>query len=646
MISEKSIQEVFDIARVEDIVEEFVSLKRRGSNLIGLCPFHNEKTPSFSVSPSKNIYKCFGCGKGGGPVQFLMEHEQMTFPEAIRYLAGKYQIELEEDERGEEFDQDLAKRERLLLINQAALEFFKHQLLSTDLGKSVGLSYLVDRGFSKQTIDQFGLGFAPPGGTALTSALIQKGYEKDLIEDLGLSTKSGIDFFRDRIMFALHNTTGKVTGFAGRAIKEGKRIPKYMNSPESEVYIKSKFLYGLFFAKGTIRKEDQCILVEGYTDVISLHDGGVKNAVASSGTSLTEEQIRLIKRYTPNILILYDGDQAGVKAAIRGIDLILEQDMNVKIAMLPEGEDPDSYIRTKGAEEFNAYLNQFAKDFILFKAGLLQEETVNDPIRKTGVIRDIVASIARIPDPIKRSLYIQECSRLMDVTEGILINETNKEIKALLKVSQHKRKNESSRLPREHELHDVKATEKQTGSTIDEGDAYQEKDLLRILIEHGAKWHDENKGIRVSDLIAEIVGPLVDALDHPVCKKIFTYILEEYEPGQELNVSKLKNHPDEIIAQTVIDIMSSPHDLSENWESRWGIVLLQKHPSENEDFDVEQGLLRFHLRKLSKLIRDQQEKIQSQKDLPEEELVVQLTLLNKLLEKRNNIAHQLNTITW
>ncbi|MCI5080604.1 MAG: DNA primase, partial [Saprospiraceae bacterium] len=349
MITQKSVQEILETAKVEDVIQDFVNLKRRGVNMIGLCPFHNEKTPSFTVSPAKNIYKCFGCGKAGNPVQFLMDHENLSFPEALRWLAQKYGIEIEEKQVSQEVIEERQRLDSLYIVNKFARDFFAEQLFETDRGKSVGLSYFKQRGFREDIIRKFGLGYSPAQSDLLTVTAKQKGYNIDLMKEVGLTSKYGRDFFRDRVMFTIHNLSGKVIGFGGRILQKDVKAPKYINSPETEIYNKSKVLYGAFFAKTAIRKQDECILVEGYTDVISLHQDGIENVVASSGTSLTVDQIRLVKRYTQNIKILYDGDKAGIKAALRGLDLVLAQDMNVKVVLLPEGEDPDSYLQGVGS---------------------------------------------------------------------------------------------------------------------------------------------------------------------------------------------------------------------------------------------------------------------------------------------------------
>jgi len=449
MIQQKTIAEIFETAKIEDVVGDYVNLRRRGVNMIGLCPFHNEKTPSFTVSPTKGIYKCFGCGKGGNSVNFVMEHEQFSYPEALRHLAKKYGIEIEEKKLTPEQDLERQKRDSLFIINDFAVNYFHDNLIQSDIGKSVGLSYFKERGFREETIKKFQLGFAFEKKDDLTLKMVNKGYNIDLLKSVGLTTQYGRDFFRNRVQFPIHNLSGKVIGFGGRILITDKKQPKYINTPESEIYNKSRVLYGIYFAKKSIRQEDNCLLVEGYTDVVSLSQAGVENVVASSGTSLTVGQIQLIKRYTPNITILYDGDAAGVKAALRGLDLVLEQDMNVKVVLLPEGEDPDSYVQSVGTEKFKEYIKENAADFILFKTNLILKETANDPIKRAELIKDIVESIARIPDPIKRSVFVRECANLMQMSEQILIDAANKAVMRLVKNKQKERDNEERRLLRQ-----------------------------------------------------------------------------------------------------------------------------------------------------------------------------------------------------
>jgi DNA primase len=478
MITQKSVQEILDTVKIEDVVQDFVSLRRRGTNLIGLCPFHHEKTPSFNVSPARNIFKCFGCGKGGNAVQFLMELERFTFPEALKYIAKKYGIQIEEIESTREAAEERRVTDSLYIVNQYALEFFQNQMLNTDRGRSVGLSYFRERGFREETIQKFGLGYAPEHRDQFLTTAIAAGYDQQMLFNLGLCSPPDTsrnlpprDFFRDRVIFPIHGMSGKVIAFAGRIMAKDVKAPKYINSPETDIYIKSKVLYGAFQARKAIREKDECILVEGYTDVISLHQAGIENVVASSGTSLTVEQIGLIKRNTNNIKILYDGDPAGIKAALRGLDLVLEQDLNVRIVLLPDREDPDSYLARVGATAFTEYVDRQAKDFILFKAGLLMQEAGTDPVKRSGVVRDIVASISKIPDPVKRSLFVQECARVVQVDEGILMSETNKLVLAQMQ-KKHAPGREGERPPADN-LSDAdavpvpsgQASEQETGET-------------------------------------------------------------------------------------------------------------------------------------------------------------------------------------
>jgi len=425
MISQNSIAQVFETARVEEVIGDFVQLKKSGSSFKGLSPFSDERSPSFMVSPVKQIWKDFSSGKGGNAVTFLMEHEHFTYPEAIKYLAKKYNIEIEETERTDEEKEQQNAKESLYLVSEFANAYFQKVLHKTDQGKAIGLSYFKERGFTEETINKFQLGYSLDEWQAFTDDALGKGYNIDFLSATGLTIvkdQKRFDRFKGRVMFPIHSMSGRILGYGGRILTNDKKAAKYLNSPESEIYHKSKVLYGLFFAKQTIAKEDNCYLVEGYTDVIQFYQTGVKNVVSSSGTALSSDQIRLINRLTNNITVLFDGDAAGIRASIRGIDLILEQGMNVKVCMFPDGEDPDSFAKSNTLEEITEYLKENAKDFIQFKASLLVKEANNDPIKKAETIRDIVNSIAKIPDQIKREVYIQECARIMDISESVLFS--------------------------------------------------------------------------------------------------------------------------------------------------------------------------------------------------------------------------------
>lgn len=434
MIDQDTVEKIIQAARIEDVVSDFVTLRKRGVSLVGLCPFHNERTPSFAVSPAKNLFKCFGCGKGGSPVTFIMEHEHLNYGEALRYLAAKYGIEIVEKELTEEEKERRSSRESCFALNDFALKYFEHNLWETDEGQSVGLRYFRDRGFTDAVIKKFRLGYSLASKDSLAVHALKSGYPRKLLLQTGLcsETREGglIDRFRGRVMFPVHTISGKVVAFGGRVLQTADNTAKYLNSPESEIYHKSNELYGVFLAKQSMVKNDRCYLVEGYTDVMSMHQSGIENVVASSGTSLTEGQIKQIHRFTPNIVVLYDGDSAGIKASIRGIDMLLREGMNVKTVLLPDGEDPDSFAKGRDSSEFARYLNEKETDFIHFKSRLLLSEAGGDPVKKAGLISGIVESIAQIPDVIVRQMYIKDCSLLFEMRESVLTAEVAKKIAA------------------------------------------------------------------------------------------------------------------------------------------------------------------------------------------------------------------------
>lgn len=429
MIDQLTIDRIIDAAQIEDVVSEFVTLKRRGVNLVGLCPFHSDKTPSFYVSPSKNICKCFACGEGGSAVHFIMKHEQLSYHEALRYLAKKYNIEIQEKEYTEEQKNAYNERESLFILNDFAQKYFTKTLYEHIEGKTVGLSYFKERGFRDDIIKKFELGYSLEERDAFTKEALRNGFKKEYLVKTGLTIEGDnytVDRFRGRVMFPVHTLSGKVVAFGGRILRKAENTGKYINSPESDIYQKSEELYGIYLGKKAITKSDFCFLVEGYTDVISMHQAGIENVVSSSGTALTLRQIKLIHRFTSNITVLYDGDAAGIKAALRGIDLLLEQGMNVKVVLLPDGEDPDSFARKQNATNFNKFILENEVDFVRFKTQLLIEDAGNDPIKRASLITDIVSSISVIPDNIIRSVYIKDCSNLLSIDERVLVGEVNK----------------------------------------------------------------------------------------------------------------------------------------------------------------------------------------------------------------------------
>ncbi|MRT16664.1 DNA primase [Vitellibacter sp. q18] len=478
MISQTTINNVFDTARVEEVIGDFVQLKKAGSNYKGLSPFTDERSPSFMVSPVKQIWKDFSSGKGGNVVAFLMEHEHFTYPEAIRFLAKKYGIEIIETEQSNEEKQQADERESLYLVSDFAKEYFHNTLLKTEEGKAIGLSYFKERGFTDETIRKFELGYSPETWDAFTAHALKKGYKLEFLEKTGLSIvkeEKQFDRFKGRVMFPILSMSGRTLGFGGRILTNDKKAAKYLNSPESAIYHKSKVLYGIFHAKQSIAKEDNCYLVEGYTDVIQFYQTGIHNVVSSSGTALTPEQIRLINRLTKNITVLFDGDAAGLRASLRGIDLILEQGMNVKICTFPEGEDPDSFSRKNSLEELTLYLEQNAKDFITFKASLLASEAKNDPIKKSETIHDMVNSIAKIPDVIQREVYLKECSRIMDISEQVLFNTLAQQLQ--------KERKEAAKKPVPQEAFEVIPTERKI-EKIDVQFQLEQK-IIELLLLYG-----------------------------------------------------------------------------------------------------------------------------------------------------------------
>ena len=645
MISKQSIQKINEEARVEEVVGEFVTLKKRGSNLLGLCPFHNEKTPSFNVNPARNIYKCFGCGKAGGPIQFLMEYQQMTYPDALRYLAKKYNIELDETyDEGEQREQQEKQNltESIFIANTFAQKFFTDYMTSNESGK-IGLAYFKERGFLNHTIDKFQLGYSPDAPDSLTKSALKDGYQLEILKKAGLTSpkeNSTYDFFRNRVMFPIHNMTGKVVGFGGRIMIKDEKAPKYVNTPESEVYQKSKILYGAYFAKNEIRKKDECLMVEGYTDVIQLHQSGIENAVASSGTSLTQDQIRLIKRITPNITMLYDGDKAGIKAALRGTDLILEEGMNVRVVILPEPEDPDSYVRKVGAEAFQQYIQKNKKDLILFKTSLFADEAKHDPIRKAELIRDIIDSIGKIPDAIQRSVYIKQCSQLFDMSEQILITEVNK-IRRKKATEQNK---EVEKQEQEQTKSDPLSVDIQRGEQFAPGASHLpvlEREIIRILIEFGS-WttYDEETEIPVTQYVLNELEGL--DIETPQYKTIYDLIKREFADGKVLDDNSFTANDDSGIAATAIDILAKPYSLSENWWNKYKVVV----PDKKSLFakDIHSTVIRFKQFKNISELKKIEGRIKDAKD--DAELMKLMKLHKLLMEQKKEFARTVGNVIY
>lgn len=685
MIPPATVQQIIETARVEEVIGDFLTLKRRGANYIANCPFHGERTPSFYVSPAKGIYKCFGCGAAGNSVKFVMEHEKLSYPEALRYIAQKYGIEVAEAPAPD--GEQLAEQQwhdSLYLINRFAAEHFQRNLFETDEGQSVGLSYFKERHLNEATIRKFGLGYSIERNNALLTEARQKGYQATLLKEVGLigdRFERDTDFFRARVMFPIHNTSGKVVAFAGRTLLSDKKIPKYVNSPETPIYHKSQVLYGLHLARTAIRRHDECWLVEGYLDVISLVQAGIEHVVASSGTALTQEQIKLIKRYSENIVILYDSDAAGINAALRGIERIIEEELNVRIVLLPIGHDPDSYIYEVGSEAMLQYVAQNAKDFVLFKTDLQWKAVQHDPIKKAALLRDVIRTIAKVTDNIKRALYVRECSRLFDVAEQLIIAEINQ-----LKLTQLQQKkqidNNSNNptpkpppkrqgtdkppnpLPDEYELMPIEAGDEANytdwtphnadvpplpPSPLDLGAADKlslsnakridklEKKMVAWLLEHGQR--DMFEGIPAAAYLVfqlQSMPPLRNAL----CAKIIDAYRQGLENGIVLPMSHFVQHPDDDIAQLCAQITALPHELSANWEKKHGIVLADANFRYKDE--IKQMLLRYQLLLINERLEEISTLLQHNNNTAEQaDWRLLLTEQKQLQDQRRSIAKEL-----
>ncbi len=601
MISRSTIDRVFESARVEEVIGEFVQLKKAGSNFKGLSPFADEKSPSFMVSPVKQIWKDFSTGKGGNAISFLMEHEHYTYPEALRWLAKKYNIEIEETEQTSEEKAQMNERESMFLVSNFAKDYFHDNMLNSNKGKAIGLSYFKERGFRDETIKKFDLGYCIDEWDNFTNAALNKGYDLKYLAATGLTIvkeNKQFDRFKGRVMFPIHSMSGRILGFGGRILTSDKKAAKYLNSPESEIYHKSKILYGIYQAKKEIAKQDNCFLVEGYTDVISFHQSGVENVVASSGTALTSDQIRLINRLTKNITVLFDGDAAGIRASIRGIDLILEQGMNVKVVQFPDGEDPDSFAKAHSDTELKAYLENSAQDFINFKVSLLLKDSDNDPVKKASVIRDIVTSISKIPDSIQREVYVQECSRIMEISERVLFSELaqllkkNIQEKSKIKKSQNQPQQDPNQPPPEYFLEQeqaqmgvVKATNV-VSQKINQL-SILENEIIRILLLFGNEEVEFSEEIITVDedgketievrkyqntVSAEIYLHLQDdeiEFSNTIFQEIYTEIIHQLNQSEKVEIEQLIHHNNTEIAKTVTSILmdEEKHQLS-NWESK------------------------------------------------------------------------------
>ncbi|MBD0296489.1 MAG: DNA primase, partial [Flavisolibacter sp.] len=570
MIAQTTIQQIISRLDAVEVIGSFVKLKKRGANYLGLCPFHHEKTPSFTVSPSKEIFKCFGCGKSGNTISFLMEHEKLSYVEALRWLANKYGVEVEETNTTPEAQQQYQVAESLYIINQFAQQFYEDQLFNSKKGKDIGLAYLKERGFTDATIRKFGLGYAPDERDAFTQKALALQYNKELLQKAGLITERNNQFFdtyRDRIIFPVHNSSGKVIGFGARLIKSNDKAPKYINTPENELYVKSRIVYGLYQARQFIVKSDECLLVEGYTDVLSLHQAGIENVVASGGTSLTQEQLRLIKKHTKNLTIIYDGDPAGVKAALRGLDMALEESLNVKLVLIPDGEDPDSYVQKIGAGAFRKFVAEHKKDFILFQLDVLLKETGEDSAKKAGIVNRIAETISKIDKTeefTKQQDYIRQCAQILKIDEGGFTSLVNKFIRNRIAVTEKKVPFE------EAQAHQEKADEEAANNFDDATfdllykDELQEREIIRVLLEHGTKQWDSNQTI-AEYIFSEL--PDEDLFEDKIIIQILALYKQSLQKQQPVDKSYFIYNTDNRISTLAVSLLHFPYEESYRWKT-------------------------------------------------------------------------------
>lgn len=657
MIPRETVEKILDSAQIVDVVGDFVSLKRQGANFIACCPFHNEKTPSFYVSPAKGIFKCFGCGKSGTAVGFVMEHENLTYVEALRYLAKKYHIEIVEKEETAEEIAGRQRNESLMLVSEFASGFFQKSL-KTPEGRSIGYAYFKSRGLEDATIEKFGLGWAPVSRHSLADAARAAGYKEEFLVDTGLCVTRDdghlYDRFYDRVMFPIHSPGGRVIAFGGRTLKTDKTVAKYVNSPETEIYVKSRSLYGIWFARNEIVRQDRCILVEGYLDVISMYQLGIHNVVASSGTSLTVDQIRLIRKYTGNVTIIYDGDSAGIKAALRGINLVLKEGLNVKVVLLPDGDDPDSFSRKHTLDEVSAFLENRQQDFIGFKSDILLAEAGNDPLKKAELINDIADTVAMIPDAVKRSVYVETCSEKFNISADILFDRIRKTRDDML-IADRKQEDarklheriaamQNSGMPQQDSR--IPATAEQPRFSLENPYlAPCERELLGFILEHGCTYmeFDKDSEFRVQDgerpdTVAEFIGnALADDDVHfsnTAFRKVYEKYFELYDRGmtQEQIQTRLMNSQDNDIASVTADILVDKYILTvENYRKSLTAVATQLV------IFVPKSLLAYQGRRLDEMTRELSARLDDSPE-PQEQLRIleKMNMLNKARTRINN----------
>ncbi|HRO46788.1 DNA primase [Agriterribacter sp.] len=643
MISQLTIQQILSRIDIIDIVGSFVKLKKRGTNYLGLCPFHNEKTPSFTVSPAKEIYKCFGCGKSGNTISFLMEHEKYSYAEALRWLANRYNVEVEETEVSPATRALHQTADSLYIINNFAQQFFSTVLLQSEEGQDIGLSYLKERGFSTSIIEKFQLGYCSQQRDAFAKAALAAQYNAEYLQKTGLVVlrdEQLVDNYRGRIIFPIHNQTGKIMGFGARIIGKSDRAPKYINTPENEIYIKSKILYGSYFARQAIDKADECLLVEGYTDVISLHQAGIEHVVASGGTSLTPDQLRLIKKYTANLTIIYDGDAAGIKAALRGLDLALEEGLHVQLVLLPGNEDPDSYVNKTGGEAFKQFVADNKKDIVLFQLEVSLKDAGSDSNKKAAVVNRIAETISRLnkaEDFTKQQDYIRQCAGLLKIDETGLNTLVNKFIRERITKQENKMASDDAKLAAETGVQETATTEEEALTLLNK-DELIERNMARALIEFGGYAWDEKR--KVADYFFEEFE--INGLHELIDNKQMLWIIETYQSwikeGIDPSPQRFLYHPDMQLSAIVVALMDTRYELSPNWKDHYDGPLLTREDRYKEE--VSSTLIYLKLRKIKRLIDENQRDLEKTVSAEEQLTLMQTHLHFKQLEKTLTTAYE------
>ncbi len=650
MIPQEDIEQVLNIAKIEEVIETFVPLRRSGANFVGLCPFHDEKTPSFSVNPSRGIFKCFGCGKGGNAVSFLMDYNHYGYAEAIRWLAKKYGIVLHETQESEEDKKKRDEKDELYAVNEFAQKYFYDNLINTQEGKTIGLSYLREREINKQTIDDWGIGYCLQKSDDFAQHALHSGYTEEVLIKSGLclrSEKTGTlyDRFHSRITFPIYSVGGRVLGFSARILSSDKKKAKYVNSPESPIYTKGKVLFGLYSAKSEISKKDECYLVEGNIDAVMMSQNGIKNIVASSGTALTQEQVRMIRRYTKNVVILYDGDSAGIHATIRATDIFLTEGLNVKTVLFPEGDDPDSFARKHTQDEFVNFLKENAQNFIIYRANLALEQAKNDPIKKASLVKDIIHSISLIPDMVERSTYIQQCASVLEMEENLLNEELSRQIAHNI-YQRNKQTNTVHVSGLKDEKTEQENNQPQENVTYGLGEENQERSLIKILLLYADKFtrqtilNIDNRLVEERVNAGEYVLATILADDikfnNPSYQKIFDIFLNEYTQNRKApNLDLLLNSGDEQIKSLTSSLLVSKHKTSPLWQDKYNVHIPDMNAPSFIDKEIKETLLYLKFRKLEAIIKDLRKQLQTKQEQPEA-----MAILQKIV----NYTQQLNLI--